>query len=55
MLMTTHSLKKVLVLVGHGPTLTTGQSVQAMMKLIMALTQTQSGKYLLYDGSEMPW
>ncbi|DBA78176.1 hypothetical protein WJX79_006992 [Trebouxia sp. C0005] len=40
---------------GYGPTLTTGQSVQAMMKLIMALTQTQTGKYLLYDGSEMPW
>jgi len=55
MLMATHSLKEVLVLVGHGPTLTTGQSVEAMMKLIMALTQTQTGKYLLYDGSEMPW
>lgn len=53
--MATHSLKEVLVLVGYGPTLTAGQSVTAMMKLIMALTQTQTGKYLLYDGSELPW
>lgn len=40
---------------GHGPTLTAEQSVGAMMKLILGLTQKQTGKYLLYDGSEMPW
>lgn len=35
--------------------MTTEQSVGAMMKLIMGLTQQQTGKYLMYDGSELPW
>ena len=40
---------------GYGPTLTAEQSVGSMMKLIMRLTQEQTGKYLMYDGSELPW
>ena len=44
-----------MLLAGYGPTLTTEQSVEAMMKLITALSQKQTGKYLMYDGSEMPW
>lgn len=44
-----------MLLAGYGPTLTTEQSVEAMMKLITALSQKQNGKYLMYDGSEMPW
>ena len=40
---------------GYGPTLSAEQSVRAMMKLITGLTQKQTGKYLMYDGSDMPW
>ena len=40
---------------GYGPTLSPEQSVGSMMKLITRLMQRQTGKYLLYDGSELPW
>ena len=48
-------MQEVWLRAGYGPTLTTEKSVEAMMKLITGLTQKQTGKYLLYDGSEMPW
>jgi len=40
---------------GYGPTLSPSESIKAMLKLTSELTVKQTGQYLKYDGSEMPW
>ncbi|KAL0033178.1 hypothetical protein WJX79_007935 [Trebouxia sp. C0005] len=37
------------------PSLTPQQSVAAMLTLTLRLSTQQSGKFLLYDGQELPW
>ena len=37
------------------PHLTPQQSVQAMLQVITNLTPKDSGKFFLYDGSQVPW
>lgn len=37
------------------PSLTPQQSVQAMLKLTLNLDMGQSGTFILYDGSKLPW
>ena len=37
------------------PSLTPQQSIQAMLKLVNGYSPKQSGKFLLYDGHELPW
>lgn len=41
---------------GHTkPHFTPQQSVQVMLHLILGLTPEDTGKFLLYDGTEVPW
>ncbi len=37
------------------PSMTPQQSVQAMLQVITGLTTNDSGKFLLYNGSVIPW
>ena len=37
------------------PSQTPEQSVQSMLKLTLQLTQKDSGKFILYNGEELPW
>ena len=37
------------------PHFTPQQSVQAMLRVILGLTPEDTGKFLLYDGTEIPW
>ena len=37
------------------PSLTPQQSIQAMLKMVVNLTPSDSGKFLLYNGQELPW
>lgn len=37
------------------PHLTPQQSVQAMLHVILGLTSEDTGRYLLYDGTDIPW
>lgn len=40
---------------GSGAPLTIGQSVPAMVKVIEGLKPSDNGRYLQYDGAELPW
>ena len=40
---------------GPTATLTIDQSVPAMVKVIDGLKPADNGRFLSYDGSEMPW
>ncbi len=40
---------------GEGATITTGVSVDGMRKVFDGLTVADSGRFLTYDGSELPW
>ena len=40
---------------GSGAPLTIDQSVPAMVKTIDAFTPAHNGRYIAYDGSELPW
>jgi hypothetical protein len=40
---------------GPTATLTIDQSVPAMLKVIDALKPSDNGRFLQYDGSELPW
>ena len=40
---------------GPTATLTIEQSVPSMVKVIDALRPSDNGRYLSYDGSELPW
>lgn len=40
---------------GAGATLTIAQSVPAMVKVIDGLKASDSGRFINYDGSEIPW
>jgi NAD(P)-dependent dehydrogenase (short-subunit alcohol dehydrogenase family) len=40
---------------GQAATLTIEQSVPAMVKLIDALKAADNGRFLNYDGAELPW
>lgn len=40
---------------GEGATITTGVSIDGMRKVFEGLTPTDSGRFLSYDGSELPW
>ena len=37
------------------PSLMPHQSIQAMLELVIGLSPSQSGKFLLYNGHELPW
>lgn len=37
------------------PVRSSQETVADMMKIITSLTPDDNGKYLLYDGTEMPW
>lgn len=37
------------------PSLTPRQSIQAMLKLTLDLDAEQTGSFILYDGSNLPW
>ena len=37
------------------PTRTPQEAVGHMMKLTVGLTTKDNGKYMLFDGTEMPW
>ena len=37
------------------PVRSSQETVGDMMKIITGLTPADNGKYLLYDGTEMPW
>lgn len=37
------------------PSLTPQQSIQAMLKLTLDLNTEQTGSFILYDGSKLPW
>jgi len=37
------------------PSLTPQQSVEAMLALVLDLSVEQNGKFLLYNGQELPW
>ena len=40
---------------GEGATITTGVSINGMLKVFDGLTTADSGRFLTYDGSELPW
>ena len=40
---------------GENATITTGVSISGMRKVIEGLTSADSGRFLVYDGGEMPW
>jgi NAD(P)-dependent dehydrogenase (short-subunit alcohol dehydrogenase family) len=40
---------------GSGAPLTIDQSVPAMVKTIDAFTSAHNGRYIQYDGTELPW
>ncbi len=40
---------------GEGATITTGVSINGMRKVIDGLGAEDSGRFLVYDGSELPW
>ncbi len=40
---------------GSSAPLTIGQSVPAMVKTIDGFTSTHNGRYIQYDGAELPW
>ncbi len=40
---------------GEGATITTGVSIDGMRKVFEGLTATDSGRFLSYDGSDLPW
>lgn len=37
------------------PSLTPHQSIQAMLKVTLDLDTEQTGNFILYDGSQLPW
>ena len=40
---------------GEGATITTGVSINGMRKVIEGLSAEDSGRFLVYDGGELPW
>jgi NAD(P)-dependent dehydrogenase (short-subunit alcohol dehydrogenase family) len=40
---------------GEGATITTGVSISGMLKVFDGLSAEDSGRFLTYDGSELPW
>jgi NAD(P)-dependent dehydrogenase (short-subunit alcohol dehydrogenase family) len=40
---------------GSGAALDPGASVSAMRAIIAGLRQSDSGRFLAYDGAELPW
>lgn len=40
---------------GEGATITTGVSISGMIKVFDGLSAEDSGRFLTYDGSELPW
>ena len=40
---------------GDDAALGTTESAEAMLQVIVALTLSETGKFLNYDGSEIPW
>ncbi len=40
---------------GDAATITTGVSINGMLKVFDGLTPADSGRFLSYDGSELPW
>ena len=37
------------------PSLSPQESIKAMLKVTLGLDIQQSGKFILYDGTELPW
>ena len=40
---------------GEGATITPSVSISGMRKVVEGLTREDSGRFLVYDGSELPW
>lgn len=40
---------------GEGATITTGVSISGMLKVFDGLSAADTGRFLTYDGSELPW